>query len=208
MSQLARHLLLWSHKCLRSLRAIYIPGELSRVADELSRQRSCPGEWRLHPQTVQLIWEQFGNAQVDMSRSVEPACVGSGRDAEGLSTLPPQVVATITSARPLSTRHAYALMWNLFVTWCSFRREDPRKCPIGSVLSFLQEGLERRLSPSTLKVYVAAICAHHNLVESKMEFVTVCYGGQKKGKALPKQRLSHWIVDAIVLAYQVQGLPR
>ncbi len=54
MSQLARHLLLWSRKHLRSLRAIHIPGLLNRTADELSRA-ALPGEWRLHPQTVQLI---------------------------------------------------------------------------------------------------------------------------------------------------------
>ncbi len=30
----------------------------------------------------------------------------------------------------------------------------------------------------------------------------VCFGGQQKGKALSKQRLAHWIVEAIVLAYQ------
>ena len=35
------------------------------------------------------------------------------------------------------------------------------------MLSFLQDGLERRLSPSTLKVYVAAISAHHDLLENK-----------------------------------------
>ena len=35
------------------------------------------------------------------------------------------------------------------------------------MLSFLQDGLERRLSPSTLKVYVAAIAAHHDAVEGK-----------------------------------------
>ncbi len=33
------------------------------------------------------------------------------------------------------------------------------------MLSFLQERLERRLSPSTLKVYVAAIAAHHDAVD-------------------------------------------
>ncbi len=90
-----------------------------------------------------------------------------GRDAEVLSGLPPAVVNTITSARALSTRQAYRLKWNLFVDWCSPRREDPRRCPIAVVLSFLQDGLERRLSPSTLKVYVAAIAAHHDAVDGK-----------------------------------------
>ncbi len=78
-----------------------------------------------------------------------------------------KVVDTITSASAPSTRHAYALKWNLFVEWCSSHREDPRRCPIRVVLSFLQQGLERRLSPSTLKVYVAAIAANHDPVEGK-----------------------------------------
>ncbi len=36
MSQLARHLLLWSHTRLKSLRAVHISGELNRAADALS----------------------------------------------------------------------------------------------------------------------------------------------------------------------------
>ncbi len=70
MSQLARHLLLWSRKHLRSLRAIHIPGLLNRTADKLSRA-ALPGEWRLHPQTVQLIGRRFGLAQVDLFASLE-----------------------------------------------------------------------------------------------------------------------------------------
>ncbi|XDV49855.1 hypothetical protein PO909_019027 [Leuciscus waleckii] len=68
--QLARHLLLWSQKHLRSFRAMYVPGVLNRVADELSRA-VLPGEWGLHPQAVQLIWREFGEAQVDLFASSE-----------------------------------------------------------------------------------------------------------------------------------------
>ncbi len=269
MSQLARHLLLWSQKHLRSLRAIHVPGVLNRVADELSRA-ALPGEWRLHPQVVQLIWGEFGEAQVDLfaslgtshcqlfyslsegtlgtdalahswprglrkyafppvsllaqtlckvredeeqvllvapywpnrtwfpgthaprdspslasssekgpsfsetghplapaSRPLETPCLVPGRDAEVLGDLPPEVLNTIASARALSTRRAYALKWNLFVKWCSSRREDPRRCSISVVLSFLQQGLERRLSPSTLKVHAAAISAYHDHIDGK-----------------------------------------
>ncbi len=88
-----------------------------------------------------------------------------GRDAADLSGLPPAVVETITQARAPLTRQTYALKRSLFANWCSSRREDPRRCTIGVVLSFLQERLERRLSPSTLKVYVAAIVAHHDAVD-------------------------------------------
>ncbi len=72
---------------------------------------------------------------------------------------------TLTQARAPSTRQTYALKWNLFANWCSSRRENPRRCTIGVVLSFLQERLKRRLSPSTLKVYVAAIAPHHDAVD-------------------------------------------
>ncbi len=71
MSQLARHLLLWSHTWLKSLRAVHIPGELNREADALSRQLTFPGEWRLHPETIRLIWSRFGEAQVDLFASHE-----------------------------------------------------------------------------------------------------------------------------------------
>lgn len=90
-----------------------------------------------------------------------------GWNAEVLGDLPQAVVDTITSARAPSTRCAYTLKWNLFIEWCSIHREDPRTCPIRAVLSFLQVGLEQRLSPATLKVYVAAIAAHQDLVDGE-----------------------------------------
>ncbi|KAI2663817.1 Gag-Pol polyprotein [Labeo rohita] len=98
-------------------------------------------------------------------RSVEPARLVPGRDASDLSGLPQAVIETITQSRAPSTRQAYALRWGLFVDWCSSRGEDPQRCTIAVVLSFLQEKLERRLSPSTLKVYVAAIAAYHDAVD-------------------------------------------
>ncbi len=71
MSQLARHLLLWSPTQFKSLRAVHIPGKLNRAADALSRQISFPGEWRIHPETIRLIWSRFGEAQVDLFASPE-----------------------------------------------------------------------------------------------------------------------------------------
>ncbi|CAM4654716.1 unnamed protein product [Leuciscus chuanchicus] len=40
-------------------------------ADTLSRQGPRPGEWRLHPEAVELIWREFGQAQVDLFASRE-----------------------------------------------------------------------------------------------------------------------------------------
>ncbi len=39
------------------------------------------------------------------------------------------------------------------------------------------------------------------------EQLFVCYEGQQKGEAVSKQRMAHWIVDAITLAYEAQGVP-
>ncbi|KAL0173708.1 hypothetical protein M9458_029676, partial [Cirrhinus mrigala] len=39
------------------------------------------------------------------------------------------------------------------------------------------------------------------------EQLFVCFGGHQKGNAVSKQRLAHWVVDAITLAYQCQGEP-
>ncbi len=112
-------------------------------------------------------FSETGHPLAPASRLVETPCVVPGRDAEVLGDLPQEVALTIASARAPSTRWAYALKWNLFVEWCSSHREDPRRCSIRAVLSFLQQGLERRLSPSTLKVYVAAISAHHDPIEGR-----------------------------------------
>ncbi len=71
MSQLTRHLLLWSPTQFKSLRAVHIPGKLNRAADALSRQLLFPGEWRLHPETTRLIWSRFGETQVNLFASPE-----------------------------------------------------------------------------------------------------------------------------------------
>ncbi len=82
-------------------------------------------------------FSERGHPLAPAPRLVESPRMVLGRDAEVLSGLPPAVVNTIASARALSTRQAYRLKWNLFVDWCSPRREDPRRCPIAVVLSFL-----------------------------------------------------------------------
>ncbi len=71
LCNLACQILLWSQGKLRSLRATYIPGVHNVGADNLSRQGLRPGEWRIHPEVVELIWREFGQAQVDLFASQE-----------------------------------------------------------------------------------------------------------------------------------------
>ncbi len=71
LCKLACQILLWSQRKLLSLRATYIPGVHNIGADILSRQGLRPGDWRLHPEVVELIWKEFGQAQVDLFASRE-----------------------------------------------------------------------------------------------------------------------------------------
>lgn len=73
---------------------------------------------------------------------------------------------TILNAKAVSTRQQYSNRWKLFSQWCSARREDPVSCSIPIILEFLQALLDDGRSPSTLKVYVAAISCYHSRVEN------------------------------------------
>ncbi len=42
-------------------------------ADMLSRRRIPQGEWRLHPESVQMIWNLYGKAEVDLFATSENA---------------------------------------------------------------------------------------------------------------------------------------
>ncbi len=76
-------------------------------------------------------------------------------------------VCKISQARAPSTRRLYALKWSVFTTWCTTRGADPALCDVLLILSFLQELLEKGRSPSTLKVYVAAIADSHAPIDGQ-----------------------------------------
>ncbi len=65
---LAERILEWAQPHLRSLRAVHIPGKFNQGADKY-RSNIPSEEWTLHPQTVQRIWEIFGEAEVDFFAS-------------------------------------------------------------------------------------------------------------------------------------------
>ena len=71
------------------------------------------------------------------------------------------MVATIQSARAVSTRSLYTLKWRSFERWCAARQHDPINCALGVILEFLQQLFDEGKAASTLKVYMAAISACH-----------------------------------------------
>jgi len=73
------------------------------------------------------------------------------------ANLPEGVLNTIAQARAPSTRRLYSSKWSVFSAWCQAQGFSPVDCGVTEVLSFLQELLDKGRTPSTLKVYVAAI---------------------------------------------------
>ncbi len=87
-------------------------------------------------------------------------------------------------------------------------------CPrFPSCLSVWSGGQPASTAPEEADTALALLCpvralriyVDHTQSIRSSEQLFVCYGDQQKGKAVFKQRLAHWMVDAIALAYQSQG---
>lgn len=69
------------------------------------------------------------------------------------------VVNTMLSSRKESTHTIYNRTWQKSVSWCAEAKKDPKSPSIPLILDFLQSGLNKGLSPSTLCRQVAALSA-------------------------------------------------
>lgn len=70
-----------------------------------------------------------------------------------------EVIDTLLASRKNSTTRVYNTTWQVFHSWCRQKGWEPLSVPISGILSFLQEGLSKGLSTSTLRRQVAAISA-------------------------------------------------
>ena len=62
----ARHIWLWVAEIAHSIRALHIPGKNNNAVDTLSRGGPHAEDWTLNPAIVELLWERFGRARVDL----------------------------------------------------------------------------------------------------------------------------------------------
>ncbi|XP_069828720.1 uncharacterized protein [Dendropsophus ebraccatus] len=103
-------------------------------------------------------------------RSSRPGPAKSPRDSttplSGLATeksllarrgLSPRVIDTMLSSKKDVTSSIYLKYWRKFCTWCGDIPPDPCKPNMPQILDFLQQGLDKGLSLSTLKVQVSAL---------------------------------------------------
>lgn len=68
-----------------------------------------------------------------------------------------EVTLTILSLRRDSTVRIYNHTWKVFHRWCCKRMSDPLSADHRLVLKFLQDGLDRKLKPTTLRRQVEAL---------------------------------------------------
>ncbi len=76
----AANLLLCVDRHFPSIRAAHIPSLLNHRADMLSRKGIPQGEWRLHPESVRMIWTRYVATEVDLfatSSRMHIACCSS-----------------------------------------------------------------------------------------------------------------------------------
>ncbi len=86
-------------------------------------------------------------------------------------------------------------------------RPRPGYVPNIPTMPFRGQVVNLQALPSECPVRALHIYVDRTRSFRSSEQLFVCHGGQQKGKAVSKQRLAHWIVDAIALAYQSQGEP-
>ena len=75
--------------------------------------------------------------------------------------------------------------------------------------AYTPQPVEGRQPESGLLCPVRALRRYVDVTDEfrRSDALFLCYGGDRKGCALSKQRLSHWIVDAVLQAYKAKGLP-
>ncbi|KAK5900671.1 hypothetical protein CgunFtcFv8_025613 [Champsocephalus gunnari] len=133
--------------------------------------------------------------------------MGLTREWYNLNTvgLPQKVINTIQSARASSTRSLYDCKWRVFEEWCLQEGHISFQCPVGVILSFLQDLIDKHRAFSTIKVYLAAIAACHVGFEGKTASQHPLVCGFMKGarRLLP---VSRSLVPLWDLAVVLNGL--
>ncbi len=123
--------------------------------------------WRL-PRRRDLL-HQLGGQIWHQNPERLQLCVWPLKSQEPLLRVCDQAVQnTIKNSRAPSTRSAYAYRWKFFSDCCREQRLSPEVCPVPLVLRFIQSLLERKRAASTLRVYVAAISAHHVQIDGQL----------------------------------------
>ncbi|XP_053553735.1 uncharacterized protein LOC128645029 [Bombina bombina] len=109
-----------------------------------------------------------GSIQTSKSNFSEADCLEIERLILSKRGFSESVIDTLIQARKPVTRRIYHKIWRKYLYWCESKGYSWSKVRIARILSFLQEGLEKGLSASSLKGQISAlsILLHRRLSEN------------------------------------------
>ena len=81
-----------------------------------------------------------------------------------------RILTVLEAALKPSTRKAYEAKWNAFKNFASAQGASPTSCHIHVILNFLIQLTDKGLKFPSIKVYLAAISAHHDTIEGYSVF--------------------------------------
>lgn len=175
--RLNKQILLWAQDEILSPRVIYICGSTNVRADLLSRWEVTHRDWRLHPNVVRQIQERYYEAEVDLF-ALKETC-----NLQALSVLPSCLDFAPGLIKDILHHHPDYLPNLPFLT-----------IHPGSLLPSEKQHLLCQIH--ALQIYI-----HHNSQWRKSEQLLICHAGRNREVATTKQTMSHWVRDAITLAY-------
>ncbi|KAL0162816.1 hypothetical protein M9458_042212, partial [Cirrhinus mrigala] len=180
--------------------------------------RFLRGAWRLNPPQPHLIpsWDLAVVLQALQQDPFEPL---QSVELNALS-LKTALLTALTSVKRLGDLQALSVNSSCLVFGLAdsqvVLRPRPGYMPKVPTTPFRDQVVTLQAIPSqegdpnlTLlcPVHALRIYLEHTQPFRCFEQLFVCYGGQQKGKAVSKQRISQWLGDTIRTAYQARGLP-
>ncbi|XP_041437519.1 uncharacterized protein LOC108707890 isoform X1 [Xenopus laevis] len=109
-------------------------------------------------------------------------------------------VSTILASKKKSTHLKYARTWEVFIDWCKARGHDPLRISEVTIIEFLQAGVERNLSISTLKGQVTAISAHTDFHWASGILLKRFFQGLKKLCPIIRSEVPPWDLSLVLKA--------
>ncbi|XP_071973453.1 uncharacterized protein [Engystomops pustulosus] len=110
-----------------------------------------------------------------------------------------KVIKTLRNSRKPVTHAIYLKIWKKFCAWCKDHpnQDSPNIC---QVLDFLQEGFDKGLRPSTLKVQVSALSAYFDTALAEHRWVKRFFQACTRLRPTVKESSPQWDLSLVLNA--------
>ncbi|XP_041432126.1 uncharacterized protein LOC121397925 isoform X1 [Xenopus laevis] len=114
------------------------------------------------------------------------------------------VIETLVRARKSNTNSKYHKVWRTFSSWAMSKLLDPLTPSVAVILEFLQEGLQKGLSLSTLKGQVSALSAVLGKRWSKEPLIERFFQGVKRIRPPTRPLFPSWDLPLVLRALSAE----